>query len=131
MNRGRGANAVEDTMLANVEFENGMVCTFDVSWNYVGQDERWWFEAIAARGSARLAPLRVSKMLNGKPTDVSPRGAAARESLFLQSYRAEIAHFIALLNEDTPYKPPQDQVIVQRLVEAIYKSAEEGREVRP
>jgi predicted dehydrogenase len=131
MTRGRGANAVEDTMLANVEFANGLVCTFDVAWNYVGQDERWWFEGIAARGSARLAPLRVSKILNGKPTDVSPRGAAARESLFLQSYRAEIAHFVALLNDEAPYKPPQDQVVVQRLIEAIYKSAEDGREVRP
>jgi len=35
-------------------------------------------------------------MLNGKPTDVSPSGAAARESVFLQSYRAELAHFIAV-----------------------------------
>jgi predicted dehydrogenase len=71
------------------------------------------------------------KNLHGKPTDVSPTGAAARESAFIQSYRAELAHFIALLNGDAPYKAPSDQIVVQRLVEAIYKSAEEGREVRP
>jgi predicted dehydrogenase len=70
------------------------------------------------------------KMLNGKPTDVSPSGAAARESVFLQSYRAEIAHFIAVVNETTPYDPPEDQLMVIKLMEAIYKAAEEGKEVR-
>jgi predicted dehydrogenase len=131
MERGRGVTAVEDAMLVHAEFANGMVCTFDVAWNYVGQEERWWFEALASRGSARLAPLRVVKTLHGKPTDVSPTGAAARESVFLQSYRAELAHFMALLRGETPYKLPVDQVAVQRVVEAMYKSAEDGREVRP
>jgi hypothetical protein len=34
------------------------------------------------------------------------------------------------VNEETPYKPPSDQLVVQRLVEAVYRSAEEGREIR-
>ena len=42
----------------------------------------------------------------------SPSGAAARESVFLQSYRAEFAHFIAVVNEDTPYEPPDDADVV-------------------
>ena len=131
MERARGASAVEDAMVVQIEFANGMVCNVDTAWNYVGQEERWWFEALASRGSARLAPLRVVKNLHGKPTDVSPSGAAARESVFIQSYRAELAHFAALLTGEAPYKAPADQIVVQRLVEAIYKSAEEGREVRP
>ena len=117
-------------MIVHVECTGGMSFSFDVSWSYVGQEERWWFEVLSGRGSARLAPLRVVKMLNGKPTDVSPSGAAARESVFLQSYRAEFAHFIAVVNEDTPYEPPDDQLTVIRLMEAIYKAAEEGKEVR-
>jgi predicted dehydrogenase len=131
MDRGRGANAVEDALVAQVEFADGMVCTFDVAWNYVGEEDRWWFESLGQRGSARLAPLRVVKNLNGRPTDVSPTGAAARESVFLQSYRAEFAHFLAMLKGEAPYKAPEDQIAVQRVVEAIYKSAEERREVRP
>ena len=70
------------------------------------------------------------KLLNGKPTDVSPSDAEARVSVFLQSYRAELARFIAVVNEETPYDPPEDQLVVMKLVEAIYKAAEEGREVR-
>lgn len=128
--RGRGAAAVEDSMAVQIELAGGILFTADVAWNYVGEDDRWWFETRASRGSARLAPLRVVKLLNGKPTDVSPSGAAARESAFIQSYRAELAHFIALVREETPYKPPADQIVVQKLVEAVYRSAEEGREIR-
>jgi predicted dehydrogenase len=130
MDRGRGGATVEDAMIVHVECAGGISFSFDVSWAYVGQEERWWFEVLSARGSARLAPLRVVKMLNGKPTDVSPSGAAARESLFLQSYRAELAHFIAVVNDETPYDPPEDQLVVMKLIEAIYKAAEDGREVR-
>ncbi|HEU4747292.1 MAG TPA: Gfo/Idh/MocA family oxidoreductase [Gemmatimonadaceae bacterium] len=130
MDRGRGVGSVEDSMVVHIECAGNISFTFDVSWAYVGQEERWWFEVLSARGSARLAPLRVVKILNGRPTDVSPSGAAARESVFLQSYRAELAHFIAVVNEQTPYDAPEDQLVVMKLIEAIYKAAEDGREVR-
>jgi predicted dehydrogenase len=128
--RGRGAASVEDSMSVQIEFAGGLLFTADVAWNYIGEEDRWWFETRAARGSARLAPLRVVKLLNGRPTDVSPSGAAARESAFIQSYRAEVAHFVAVVRDEIPYKPPTDQLVVQKLVEAVYKSAEEGREIR-
>jgi predicted dehydrogenase len=121
--------SVEDTMLVHLECQR-MSFSFDVSWAYVGQEERWWFEVISSRGSARLSPLRVVKELNGRPVNVSPTGAAARESVFLQSYRAEITHFIAVLNGEAAYEPPHDQIAVMRVIEAVYKSAEEGREIR-
>ncbi len=121
---------VEDTMLVHLESGNGVNFSFDVSWAYVGQEERWWFEVISTRGSARLAPLRVVKELNGRPTNVSPTGASARESVFLQSYRAELAHFVAMLHNQAPYEAPDDQLKVMRVMEAIYRSSEEGREIR-
>ena len=130
MDRGKGASSVEDTMLVHVECEGGRNFAIDVSWAYVGEEERWWFEVLASRGSARLAPLRVVKELNGKPTNVSPTGAAARESAFIQSYRAELAHFVAVITGEVKYEPPVDQVLLHKLVEAVYKSAEEGKEIR-
>jgi predicted dehydrogenase len=122
------SSSVEDMMLVHLECA-GISFSFDVSWAYVGQEERWWFEVVSSRGSARLSPLRVVKELNGRATNVSPTGAAARESVFLQSYRAELAHFVAVLNGDASYDPPEDQIKVMRVMEAIYKSAEEGREI--
>ena len=122
--------SVEDMMIAHIECENGISLNIDVSWAYVGQEERWWFEVISSKGSARLSPLRVVKELNGRHVNVSPSGAAARESAFLQSYRAELAHFVAILKDEAQYDPPIDQLEVMRVMEAIYKSADEGREIR-
>ena len=122
--------AVEDMMIVNLECERGMSFSIDVSWAYVGLEERWWFEVISTKGSARLSPLRVVKELNGRAVNVSPSGAAARESAFLQSYRAELTHFVALLKGDAPYELPTDQLRVMDVMEAAYRSAEEGREIQ-
>ena len=130
MERGSGKNAVEEAMLVQLHVGSGITCSIDVNAAYVGEDERWWFETISTRGSTRLAPLRVVKELHGKPANVSPRGAAARESEFIQSYRAELAHFAAQIGGTADYDPPTDQIMVHRIVEAIYKSADEGKEVR-
>jgi predicted dehydrogenase len=130
MERGRGASAVEESMQVSLTCVSGMVTVVDVTDSYVGQEERWWFEILATRGSGRLAPLRVVKELNGRPTVVSPTGAAGRESAFLQSYRAELAHFLAVIQESVAYEPPHDQVRLHRVIEAIYRSAEEGKEIR-
>jgi predicted dehydrogenase len=130
VDRPRGTNSVEDAGLLTLECANGMACTFDLSWSYIGDTDRWWFESMSSRGSARLAPLRVVKELNGKPVDVSPMGAAARESTFTQSYRAELAHFIAVLRDESAYDPPADQVILHRILEAAYRSADEKCEVK-
>jgi predicted dehydrogenase len=124
------AGAVEDVMLVHLECANGMSFSIDVSWAYVGQEERWWFEVISSKGSARLSPLRVVKELNGRAVNVSPSGAAARESAFLQSYRAELTHFVAMLKGDAKYDLPVDQLQVMDVMDAIYRSAEEGREIR-
>ncbi len=130
MDRGRGAGAVEDSMFVHLECGSSLSCSFDLSWSYVGEEPRWWFEVLGTRGSARLSPLRVVKMLNGRPTDVSPTGAAARESAFLQSYRAELAHFVATVRGEAEYEAPADQVVVLRVLEAVYRAADDSKEIR-
>ena len=127
--RAGAKNSVEDAMLVQLNCA-GVAFNFDVSASYVGEEERWWFETLSTRGSTRLAPLRVVKELHGRPTDVSPRGAAARESAFIQSYRAELAHFAAVVVGDAEYEQPTDQITLHRTVEAIYRSADEGKEIR-
>ena len=130
MERGRGAGSVEDSMLVQLECAQGISFSFDVNWSYLGEDDRFWFEILAGRGTGRLAPLRVIKELNGRATDVSPSGASARESAFYQSYRSQLAHFVAVVGGEATYEPPEDQIIVHKVLDAIYKSAEEGKEIR-
>jgi hypothetical protein len=63
----------------------------------------------------------VIKELNGRPTDVSPTGAAGRESAFIQSYRAELGALSRDGARRRRVRAPNDQVTLHRIVEVIYK----------
>lgn len=130
MERARGATAVEEAAIVFIECQGGFTVTIDVRWNYVGDDDRWWFEVIGSQGSARLSPLRITKEIHGNAVDVSPSGAAQRDTLFIQSYRSELAHFLAAVRGETPYEPAKDQVRVYKLLDLIYKAADDAKEQR-
>ncbi len=130
MERARGANAVEDAAMVMIECQGGFTVTVDVRWNYIGGEDRWWFETIGTEGSARLAPIRITKALHGNPVDVSPTGAAQKDTVTIQSYRSELAHFAAVVRGELPYEPPTDQVRVYKLLDLIYKAADEAKEIR-
>ena len=55
--------------------------------------------------------------------------AAARRLLGSDRYAAVVA-IGAVIRGETEYEPPADQVTLHRIVEAIYKSAEEEKEIR-
>ena len=131
MERARGANAVEDSAIVFIECQGGFTVTIDVHANYLGQDQRWWFELLGTQGTARLNPLRLVKEIHGTPVDVSPTGAQTKDTMFIQSYRSALAHFFAAVRDEAPYEPPRDQVRVYKLMELIYKAADDAKELRP
>lgn len=126
---GRAPNGVEDIASALVVCENGTSISVDVSWRHMGEGERFWFDVVGKKGAASIAPLKVFKDVHGTPTDVTPTGASGRETPFVQSYRAEWTYFLAVLKGDVNAPPPKDQLALQRVVDALYRSAEEGRDV--
>ena len=85
---------------------------------------------LATRGSARLAPLRVVKELNGRADGrVAQRRRGTRERVHSVVSRRAGA-LPRRRRGETSYDPPTDQVVLHRIVEAIYKAAEEGKEIR-
>ncbi len=125
----RDGSEVEHSGCAFITCEGDLSIFVDVSWRHVSQEEVFWFELLGANGSATLAPLRVFKEMHGAPMDVTPTGAAGRENVFSASYRAEWAHFMAVVRGDVPTPGLEDQVTLQRTVEAIRRSAAEGHDV--
>jgi predicted dehydrogenase len=63
------------------------------------------------------------------PTDVAPTGAIGRESAFSASFRAQWAHFLAAVRGQAKPFDSQEQLVIHRVMEAIYKSAAEGKDV--
>lgn len=130
MERPRGSNAVEDAAFVMIECQGNFTVTIDTRWNYMSDEDRWWFEIIGTQGSARLSPLRITKELHGQPMDVSPSGASQRDTVTIQSYRSELAHFLAVLRGETAYEASKDSVRVYKLLDMIYKAADEAKEIR-
>src|SRR2546430_13719023 len=62
------------TLFRSLECASGISFSFDVNWSYVGEEDRFWFEVLAGRGSGRLAPLprdRKSTRLNSSHSQIS------------------------------------------------------------
>lgn len=126
---GRTADGVEDMGSAYIVCENGTSISVDVSWRHMGEGERFWFDVVGKKGAASIGPLKVFKDVHGTPTDVTPTGASGRETQFAKSYRAEWTYFLAVLKGDVNAPPPKDQIALQRVMDALYRSADEGRDI--
>jgi predicted dehydrogenase len=129
LDRPPGSRQVEEIGAAQLYCEGNLSIFCDVSWRHVGEGERTWLDVQGARGSASISPLRVFKELHGTSVDVTPTGAAGRENPFTASYRSEWAYFLAGIRGEVRLTPPGDQVHLQQVVEAIYRSADEQRDV--
>jgi predicted dehydrogenase len=126
---GEGKGGVEQSGSVLVICAGGLSLFLDVTWRHVGGGERFGLGLRAAKGTAGINPLHVWKELNGVPTDVAPTGSTGRENAFTASYRAEWAHFLAAIRGEAKPFDAEQQVILHRVMDAIYKSAAEGKEI--
>ena len=109
--------------------ENGFSVFLDVTWRHIGEGERFGVGVRGSRGTAGINPLHVWKEMHGVPTDVAPTGSIGRENPFTASYRAEWAHFMACTRGEASPPDNKEQVVLHRVIDAIYQSAKEGRDV--
>jgi predicted dehydrogenase len=120
---------VEQSGSAFVVCETGVSIFADVTWHHLGEGERFGVGVRGSRGSGAINPLTVWKELHGVPMDVSPSGSGSRENAFTASYRAEWAHFEAAIAGEAKVPSLQEHLTLHRVVDAIYRSAQDGRDV--
>lgn len=120
---------VEESGSAFVVCENGASVFLDVTWRHIGEGERFGVGLRGAKGAAAINPLTVWKELNGVPVNVSPTASGSRENPFTASYRAEWAHFLAAIRGEARAPSLQEHVVLHRVLDGIYRSAAEGKDV--
>jgi predicted dehydrogenase len=121
--------SVEQSGSAFVVCENGMSIFVDVTWRHLGEGERFGVGLRGSKGTAGINPLNVWKELHGVAVDVSPTGSVGRENAFTASYRAEWAHFQAAIAGEAKLPSLQEHLTLHKVVDAIYRSAYDGRDV--
>ncbi|HET7042305.1 MAG TPA: Gfo/Idh/MocA family oxidoreductase [Gemmatimonadales bacterium] len=109
--------------------EGGASIAVDVNWRHVGPGERFEVGLRGTKGTGAMNPLRVWQDLNGIATDVAPTTAGTRENLFTSAVRAEWAHFLTAVADRSRSPSLEAQVRLHRLLDAVYRSAREGKEV--
>lgn len=129
LSRPAGERSVEQAGSAFVVCEKGAGIFVDVTWRHIGEGERFGAGIRGTKGSAGINPLQVWKELNGVAHDVSPTGSFSRENAFVASFRAQWAHFLAAVGTRVAAPSLLEQLQVLKVLEAIYRSDADGREV--
>ena len=125
----RDPDSVEDSGCVVIACEGGVSIVVDVSWHFVGEAERYWFEIMGSEGSGRIGPLAVFKEMHGSPLNVTPTGVSERKNTFNAAYTAQWAHFGAMLRGQVDQADLSEQLMLHRVLEAVYESARSGQVV--
>jgi predicted dehydrogenase len=122
---GGGKFDVEDLAAALVRFEGGQAIQVEVSWATHIERERTFLDLYGTIGGATLEPqIRVFTDKFGSRVDLAP--AAPN----LSGHEMEMVHFVeCVLGRAQPISPGADGLAVQRMLDAIYRSAALGKEV--
>ena len=121
---------VEDFTSAMIRFDNGMVLTVEASFNLNIKEDRADIELFGTKGGTKIGgSTEFFTDMNGTFVNITPAGGGANFR-FTESFNAEIAHFIDCVQNGVPCRAPaEDGVILMKMIDAIYKSAETGHEV--
>lgn len=116
---------VEDSAFAFIRFEGGITLELNVSWALNTNKEHNYCELYGDKAGATLSPLTVFGEKEGTLVDYTFKTDEAT------THHTEIAHFVdCILNGTELISPAEEAVDVMRILDAIYKSAELGEEVR-
>ncbi len=126
-----GDHEVEDAGTLMAESEGGVIFTVEVSNRYFAAADRYYARVMGTEGSGSLPDFEVFKQVGGRPLDITPRQPKPQggENPYTNAYRRQIDHFIRAVGGEVDAPIPGEQVALMRLIQAAYRSAEEGREV--
>jgi predicted dehydrogenase len=121
---------VEDSATAFLRLENGATLTLELTWGLLMEKDFAYLNLFGSGGAALLNPFRLHKGMHGALVNVTPTLDTMRNQ-YKQSVEAQIAHFAEALRKGQPPIGEAEEILpVMELMDAIYRSAEQGREVK-
>jgi len=123
---------VEDTLASFSTFAGDTTLYLNVTWAYMSEESDAFTMFSGSHGTASLNPLKITKEVQGSLVNVTPAGKPLRpQDLYRKSFESEIDHFYqSVRNHSVPISSGEEAAQLMDAVEATYRSASEGREVR-
>jgi predicted dehydrogenase len=121
---------VEDLGIGFLRLENGATVTLKASWAANVPPGTGGTLLLGTQGGLRLHPLALVTNLGRYQVDVTPHVPPMPDIPFYGHWKAA-AHMVCVLDGHEPLRVQPAQVLnVIRALEALYRSADEGREIR-
>jgi predicted dehydrogenase len=121
---------VEDSATAFLRLASGATLSLELTWGLLMERDFAYVNLFGTGGAALLNPLRIHKGMHGTLVNVTPTMPPPGNQ-YKQSIEAEIAHFADSLRKGGRPMGSADEILpVMELMDAIYRSAEQGKEVR-
>lgn len=121
---------VEDLAMGFIRFDNGACLQIEFSWASNIEKEEIFVELRGSKAGSKWSSLDGLKIFSeeyGNTVDIVPN---ADDRKCVQIHEANLRHFAdVVLNGAEPMFVPQQGLDMIKILEAMYKSAETGREV--
>ena len=122
---------VEDSCVVFIEMKYGTTLTIETSWSFQAAHDFFYCDIFGSEGSTMINPLRIHNQLHGNLVNVTPVKVETPLHIFRKSYENELKHFVGAARGLHPVVSTGDEAVQRmKVVEAIYKSASKGREIR-
>lgn len=116
---------IEDSAFALIKFEGGITITLAASWALNTEREITFLDLYGSKGGARWNPLTI---YTEKDNNLANLEIKTQER---HSHFVEIEHFVdCVRNGKEPLSPAREAVEIMKILDAIYKSAETGSEIK-
>jgi predicted dehydrogenase len=118
---------VEDSAMAVIEAEPNVVITVEVAWRMHLEKDMLYTNVFGKQGSAFLNPLRLYKDMHGNLVNVTPVHSNSSADVFKSAFAVEIYNFMEVIRGNSrPVTPAEDGIYLMHIIDAIYKSADQG-----
>jgi predicted dehydrogenase len=120
---------VEDYAIGQVRFENGAIMQIESAFAAHIEKDEWGFKIIGDKGGGNWDPAALYRDQYGTMVNMTP-AFVGNETDFHALFRLKMRNFADHVLHGKPTEAPGEAgVMVQKILDGVYRSAEVGREV--
>ena len=121
---------LEDTSVSLIRCENSILINIEASWTLAEEKDTFYSNIYGTKGSVGANPFKLIKVLEDEQIDLGSTILETPTEAFKKSYLNELKSFIGAIRGLNPvFSSGEEALQLLRIAEAMYKSAEEDREI--
>jgi len=122
-------DGIEDSGVAIIRFQDGTFLTLEVAYTLLFERDFTYFNLFGEKGSALLNPLKIQKVQRNSLVDITPE--ISKKKLYKSSFAAQAEWFVDMIKRGRkPLFNWEDALTISKVIDALYISAQENREVK-